>query len=176
MKSEQEIQLLNNIGTLLSYTAFSISDSNSKFSTWIMLGFGSYFSLIFANLNEVKEYIPISSIKVSALIFFTVLVMGIIQRLFTTRLNSANSCMERGKDIKIEDSDLPILVDELKKSFYWPVRLIADKHLDEIIKNNDPAATGRSFMRMAQKTSLLVVLQFLLSLISIFVIIWGLEY
>ena len=164
-------------GQVLMRAAARSSGLVDNFSNWLLGGLAATLALLVANVSDIKDYLPVWSIKMSAVWFVLSFAAALIAKLIAVFVASASAGASDGQDsgnsIAAENLDLDTFVSELTKPMFWPARAFTGSMLAKV-KSGDFAAGGRLASRASQLQGLLVLLQAIFSVTAVAVLAAGL--
>ena len=166
--------------TLMLGMAKGVSESLSKFATWLLAGFSAAFTLILANLDNVTKFIQVNAIKEAVFLFLISLVIAVVQRWIFTIIQAGSLGSDEGMKI---DSGLnqaglainkEVLLKEIEDASFYPAKYYIKKQYDKI-RGGDHTVGGRQQIKLAQIQGFLMLAQVLMAVLSLVVFVNGIK-
>lgn len=149
-------------GRLLITTAGQISMQLDSFCSWLLLGVGGAYALIFSNLDSLQFLVSSSSLQTSLLLLLVAIVLGVLQRWLAAIVASNVAASEKAEKLGSElaernlQIDFRIVFQEVEKGLHFPSNLIARRSFEKVL-GGDFAASGRLTAGISQLQSLFVL-------------------
>ncbi len=161
-------------GRLLSTTASQVSERLDSFCSWLLLGVGGAYSLVFANLASLQGLISTHSIRTSLQLLLAAIVLGIVQRWLAAMVAAGSATAEKAERIGRELADQDINIDfkvvfrEMERGLYYPAKWFARGSFEKAM-SGDFAASGRvtAYISQIQSWLALVLVGFVVAAIAV---------
>lgn len=160
----------------LSATTKIVMKALTNFSGWLMIGFGSAFSLLFANLDAVLKFVPLSSFRWGVIFLLASLAIGIFCRVFGAQIQASNEAsaeMEKAlKDLDTSQINLGEYSKQFQETLFFWNRWFAKKNIAKVA-SGDYSAGQKLLARMSQLYALSVISQGILAICACGSILFG---
>ncbi len=160
----------------LSATTRVVMKALTSFSGWLMIGFGSAFSLLFANLDAVLKFVPLSSFRWGVIFLLASLALGIVCRVFGAQIQAANETtgeIEKAlKNVDVSLINLAQYSEQFQNTLFFWNRWLARKAMAKAAAG-DYSIGARMLARMSQIYALLVISQGALAICACGSILFG---
>lgn len=176
----QEMHERITAGRLLTTTAGQISMHLDSFCSWLLLGVGGAYALIFSSFESLEYLISSSSLQVSLLLLLVAIVLGVFQRwlaaIVAASVATSAKAEQIGKDLAERnlEVDFKVIFREVERGTYFPAKLMARCSFKKAL-DGDFAASGRIAAAIAQIQSLLAFVLVGFVVAAIAVTVFGLK-
>ena len=162
-------------GKILMAMASGISGEQTKFSSWMVAGFGIGLGLLVANIATVAPYIPPSVISYAVNIFLIAVVINVLQRYLGTMIAGSIAVAKEVEGIQFTPGvNLNYVFSEIERVTFWPTVYMVRWSSRKVL-SGDLAFSGRLNARLAQISAWLVLIQVIVLTFAIFVIANGIK-
>ena len=163
------------VGKILMAMANGISGEQTRFSSWMLAGFGAGLGLLVANVANVAPFIPPHIISSAVYIFLTAVIIHVVQRYLGAMVAGSIATSKEVEAIQfIPGVNLNYVLSEIERVTFWPAVYIV-KWSSRKVLAGDLAHAGRLNAILAQISAWLVFIQMILLVIAIFVIAKGIN-
>lgn len=163
------------VGKILMAMASGISGEQTRFSSWMVAGFGVGLGLLVANIASVAPFIPPSVISYAVKIFLISVIVNVLQRYLGSIIAGS---IATGKEVESIQSNGPVNLNyvctEIERVTLWPTVLIV-RWSNRKVRSGDLAFSGRLNARLAQISAWLVLIQMVVLVFAILVIANGIK-
>lgn len=161
------------VGKLLSLVSQSVTTSLEKFSGWLLAGVGAGFALILSNIDAIREFIYIESIKLAVYIYLAALALGILQRWLAAGINGASLVAKESEDLGRNAADsvnFDNVLTEIERATLYPQKWLVRYQFNKV-RSGDFAIAGRMQAIMAQVQGFFVLGQGILVIAAIIIMV-----
>lgn len=165
---------------LMSVGAGATTDSLTRFSGWVLAGFGAALTTLLANLDKLSKYLSTAALVDGIKIFLCAVAVAVVSRLLAAVIGASVAASEVGHQMgrelgeAVEDFDMKVFVDESLRGLFPPWRWLFGKHLIRGVAG-DLAIAGRMHSKLSQVHSILVLCELALCIWAGYVIACGLS-
>ncbi|WP_375169655.1 hypothetical protein [Marinobacter sp.] len=165
---------------LMTEMARSLSESHSKFSGWLLAGSSAIFGLILANLDSVSKFVAIDAVKTGATYLLSSLIVAVVHRWLFSMVQAGIQGADRGAQI---DEQVKVgnytynqetLCSEIENASFYPAKWLIRWQYRKL-KNGDTTLAGRQHLKLAQIQGFCLLLQIIFAVVSISVLVLGLN-
>lgn len=167
-------------GKVLTITAAAISEPLNNFSSWMLAGLGAAYSLVFANMAALQNFVSVHSIRNGLILLLIALPLGLFQRLLAAQISASSAVSEKveaatekllSKNVKL---DLDVFNVEMEKGLFFPFSFFMRWGIKKA-RAGDFAVSGRLAARLSQIQTWTVFIQTVVVIGAVVVIISGLK-
>jgi hypothetical protein len=139
--------------------ASRVSENLATFSSWLVGSFAAMLGLLIANIDSVSTFLPAKSVGTSASLFLVAVGFHVIQRYLAAIVAGSVAVGREAEAVPTHESlNFLLVMEEIEKSTFWPVRILMRRTLSKV-RNGDFAAGGRLNGKLAQIQGFLVLSQ-----------------
>lgn len=167
-------------GRTLMASAQSISDSLTTFSSWLMIGVGSAFSLVVTNIEKISQVIEITKVRFSLLLLLGSLVLAVLVKLLLAMVgaivsgNAAGTAISKELVLENRPIDIELFFGEPLRGIWWPFSWLTRNNLNKT-RAGDIAAGARLAAKTAQLALFILLAQCLLIVVAAGALVLGMK-
>jgi uncharacterized membrane protein len=156
------------------------NQSLGSFSSWLIAGVGTAFSLLFANLDKVNRFVDFSYVRTALLLLVLSLIFSVLTRLISTIVSSALGAHEASAAFMSQflasgkKLDLDVFIIEFQRGLFPYQRWIARRSMKKA-RDGDQVAGARLIAKLSQVQALLMLIEVSLSVAAATALVVGLK-